>query len=286
MKIAWIGTGIMGHAMVSNLAKSNHEIAVYNRSAHKTANLPSTIKICDSIARVVKEADVIFTMVGYPQDVLEIYSHPHGIFDHAKVNALCIDMTTSSPTLAKKLASLAHQYHVRILDAPVSGGDIGAKKGTLSIMVGGTESDFQEVKPLLTHLGTQITYVGEAGNGQHCKMVNQIVVAGNVAAICEGLYYAIQSGINPNTALQAISSGAASSWQVSNNGPKIIVQDYSPGFYIHHFVKDLQLVLEESIQFDIQLPIVEKVLELYQQLVQQGMSNCGTQALIAAYKKD
>ncbi|PKM70046.1 MAG: oxidoreductase [Firmicutes bacterium HGW-Firmicutes-19] len=284
-KIAWIGTGVMGNAMVSHLIDAGYPVSIYTRSIEKAENLKERAEVFDSIAKAVKDADVVISMVGYPKDVESVYTGADGVFSNAKKGTLCIDMTTSSPTLAEKLYVLAQSSGLRILDAPVSGGDIGAKNATLSIMVGGDQSDFNEAGELFALMGKSVTYLGKAGFGQHCKMANQIVVAGNIAAISEGMYYAQNAGVDPEIILQAISGGAAGSWQVSNNGPKILSGNYAPGFYIHHFIKDLTLVEEEAGKAHISLPVVHQVLALYRQLLDEGYGQLGTQALIKAYKK-
>lgn len=285
-KIAWIGTGVMGNAMVSHLINAGYPVSIYTRSKEKAENLKDRANVYDSVGDAVKDADVVITMVGYPKDVKEVYTGVNGVFENAKKGTLCIDMTTSSPTLAEELYVIALEKGYRMLDAPVSGGDIGAKNATLSIMVGGDQKDFEQATELFAYMGKSITYIGKAGAGQHCKMANQIVVAGNIAAITESMHYASNAGIDPEIVLQAISGGAAGSWQVSNNGPKILKQNYDPGFYIHHFIKDLTLVKEEADKAHIDLPIALQVLKLYRQLLEEGYGQLGTQALIKAYKKN
>ena len=277
-KIAWIGTGVMGHAMVSHLIEAGHSVKVYNRSLQKTEGLHA--QVCLSVEEVVKDVDVVITMLGYPKDVEEVYAK---IFKHQNTKPLCIDMTTSAPELAKRIALSAKDFGIEVLDAPVSGGDIGAKNASLAIMVGGDENAFTKALPLFEKMGKTITYCGTSGNGQHCKMANQIVVAGNVAAVAESMSYAIKQGLDPKLVLQAISGGAAASWQLSNNGPKMIDRDDKPGFYIHHFVKDLLLVLNEAEQVGLELPVVSEVLSSYQALVDKGFASKGTQALIEHY---
>lgn len=285
-KIAWIGTGVMGNAMVSHLINAGYSCNVYNRSKEKMLNLKDKAKICDSIQETVSDADIIFTMVGYPKDVNEVYCADYGIFNHCKENALCIDMTTSAPSLAIELANKAREKGVRLLDAPVSGGDVGARNATLSIMVGGHLSDYDEASEYFQLMGKLITYIGEHGSGQHCKMANQIVVAGNIAAVTEAISYIQAKDLDENRILQAISGGAAGSWQLSNNGPKILKQDYNPGFYIHHFIKDLKLVCEEAENEHLDLSVVKDVLSKYEKIANEGYASLGTQALIKAYSKD
>lgn len=285
-KIAWIGTGVMGNAMVTHLINAGYTCSLYNRTKEKMMNLQDKAILCDTIADAVKDADVVFTMVGYPKDVREVYCADHGIFNHCKKGILCVDMTTSAPSLAVELSLIAKEKGVRLLDAPVSGGDIGAKNATLSIMVGGLKSDFDEALEYFQYMGKQITYIGESGSGQHCKMANQIVVAGNIAAVTEAISYIQSKGLDESLILQAISGGAAGSWQLSNNGPKILKEDYNPGFYIHHFIKDLKLVCEEAENAQLNLSVVKDVLSKYEYLALNGYSSLGTQALIKAYTKD
>lgn len=285
-KIAWIGTGVMGNAMVTHLINAGYTCSLYNRTKEKMMNLQDKAILCDTIADAVKDVDVVFTMVGYPKDVREVYCAEHGIFNHCKKDILCVDMTTSAPSLALELSLIAKDKGVRLLDAPVSGGDIGAKNATLSIMVGGLKSDFDEALEYFQFMGKQITYIGVSGSGQHCKMANQIVVAGNIAAVTEAISYIQSKGLDENLILQAISGGAAGSWQLTNNGPKILKEDYKPGFYIHHFIKDLKLVCEEAENAQIELSVVKDVLSKYEYLAQNGYESLGTQALIKAYTKD
>lgn len=285
-KIAWIGTGVMGNAMVTHLINAGYTCSLYNRSKEKMMNLKDKAILCDTIADAVKDADIVFTMVGYPKDVRDVYCADYGIFNHCKKDILCVDMTTSAPSLAIELSAIAKVKGVRLLDAPVSGGDIGAKNATLSIMVGGSESDYNEALEFFNLMGKQITYIGESGSGQHCKMANQIVVAGNIAAVSEAITYIQSKGLDDNLILQAISGGAAGSWQLSNNGPKILKKDYNPGFYIHHFIKDLKLVCEEAENAQLDLSVVKDVLSKYEYIAENGYASLGTQALIKAYTKD
>ena len=285
-KIAWIGTGVMGNAMVTHLIDAGYTCSLYNRTKEKMMNLRDKAILCDTIADAVKDADIVFTMVGYPKDVRDVYCADNGIFNHCKKDILCVDMTTSAPSLAIELSAIAKVKGVRLLDAPVSGGDIGAKNATLSIMVGGSESDYNEALEFFNLMGKQITYIGESGSGQHCKMANQIVVAGNIAAVSEAITYIQSKGLDDNLILQAISGGAAGSWQLSNNGPKILKEDYNPGFYIHHFIKDLKLVCEEAENSQLDLSVVKDVLSKYEYLAENGYASLGTQALIKAYTKD
>jgi len=282
-KIAWIGTGVMGNAMVGHLIDAGYECSLYNRSMDKMMNFVGRARITETIKDVVKDADIIFTMVGYPKDVQEVYCAENGIFNHCKEGVLCVDMTTSAPSLAEELYEIAKSKNIRMIDAPVSGGDIGAKNATLSVMVGGDKSDFEEASEYFKYMGKQISYIGLSGSGQHCKMANQILVAGNIAAVTEALLYMKSKNLDQSLILQAISGGAAGSWQLTNNGPKIIKSDFQPGFYIHHFVKDLKLVCEEAEKNNLDLTIVKEVTKKYERLLENGDGYLGTQALIKEY---
>ena len=279
MKIAWIGTGVMGYSMAQHLIDAGHQLSVYNRSFEKTQGLNA--HRATSIEEVVKNQDVIFTMVGYPKDVEEVYEE---IFRHASSSSICVDMTTSDPKLAKKLYEKGLSLGIEVLDAPVSGGDIGAKNASLAIMVGGKKSVFDQVYPLFEKMGKSIQYLGDAGNGQYCKMANQIVIAGNLAAASEAIRYAQEVGLDPSKMLAAIAGGSAGSWQINNNGPKMISKDYAPGFYIHHFIKDLRLVLGSS--NDIDLAQVKSALDHLEAWVLEDETRryLGTQAFIETMK--
>lgn len=279
-RIAWIGTGVMGYPMLNHLAAAGYPCRVYNRSVEKTKGINA--QVCLSIQELVMDADIIFTMVGYPKDVETTYAE---IFKYAKRGTLCIDMTTSDPKLAKRLSQEAQSHGLRLLDAPVSGGDIGAKNASLTIMVGGDKTDFEEAKPLLNFLGKSVTLLGPAGSGQQCKMANQIVVAGNLAAVAEAIRYAEHVGLDPQHMIETIQGGAASSWQLINNGPKMIREDYAPGFYIHHFIKDLELVVQNASKEEV--TIASYVLDHLKKQVEEDPKDAylGTQAYIKGFKK-
>lgn len=223
-------------------------------------------------------------MVGYPHDVEEVYFGENGLFQTAKVGSIVVDMTTSEPTLAKRIYSHAKTLGVNALDAPVSGGDIGAQNGTLSIMIGGDLNIFNQVSPVLQLFGENIVYQGEAGAGQHAKMCNQIVIASGMIGICESIGYGLKAGLDLPTVLKSISSGAAGSWALSNLAPRMVAEDYAPGFYIKHIVKDLKIALEESEKMGISLPGLALAHDMYHKLIEEGYGEEGTQALIKAYK--
>ncbi|MBE0700282.1 MAG: NAD(P)-dependent oxidoreductase [Acholeplasmataceae bacterium] len=278
MKIAWIGTGVMGKPMAGHLQKAGYEVVAYNRTFSKAKSLEPEIKVYDNLEACIKDADIIFSIVGYPSDVADIYQI---IIQKAKKNAILVDMTTSSPTLAKRLYQKAKENQLYMLDAPVTGGDIGAKNQTLSIMVGGDEDIFQKVMPLFYIMGHKVTYMGSSGSGQHAKLANQTVIAGNIVGIAESLVYAESKGLDLNKMLDVISGGSASSWQAIHNGAKMIQKDYQPGFFVKHFLKDLKLIIEEK--GDLSLPVLETVTQAYDVLMKMGYENLGTQAIIEYY---
>ncbi len=288
MNIAWIGTGIMGSSMAKHLAQKGHCVTAYNRSIEKAEILKDFgITPANSIAECVKDAEVVFSIVGYPQDVEEIYLGSGGIFEHAPNNALLIDMTTSSPLLAKKMHETAirgeHGKTFRMLDAPVSGGDNGARNATLSIMVGGEKEYYDQALPLFEIMGKNINYLGSAGSGQHCKACNQIAVAGNVVACAEAVTYAKTNGLDPNGVLAAISKGAAGSWQMDNNAPRMVEGDYGPYFMNEHFLKDLKIAQSAMREMGKNLPALDVITGMYEKLVNEGHAKEGTQSVIRNY---
>lgn len=286
-KIAWIGTGVMGSQQAGHLAKAGYPVSAYTHKYEKLLALQQEFGItpCKTIAQAVQDADVIFVMVGYPRDVEEVFLQPGGILDHAKAGALAIDMTTSAPSLAQKLYEEGKKKGIRVMDAPVSGGDSGARNATLSIMVGGDAGDFAEAMPLFECMGKNIVHMGPAGSGQHTKAANQIAVAGATAAYTEALVYAKNAGLEPERMLTAIGAGAAGSWQLANMAPRVLKEDFAPGFFIKHFIKDMKIVQEESKGQGVDLAMLGTVLAMYEKLSDQGLDNEGTQALIQYYNK-
>lgn len=278
--IGFIGTGVMGKSMATHLLKNNYQVIVYNRTKDKAAELLSNgAKWADSPKEVANHADVIFTIVGYPTDVEEIYFGENGIIANAKEDAFLIDMTTSIPSLAVRIAEEAGKKGIYAFDAPVSGGDIGAKEARLAIMVGGDEAKFQEIKPLLEILGTNIVYQGKAGSGQHTKMCNQIAIASNMLGVCEAIVYAEKAGLNPENVLKSISTGAAGSWSLSNLAPRMLNGNFEPGFFIKHFLKDMKIALDEAEKMNMEVPGLSLAHSLYTLLSERGEENSGTQAL-------
>ncbi len=285
MDISFIGVGVMGRGMVRNLMKAGHRVHIYSRTKERAQPVIDEGALWySSVAECAKKSSVIITIVGYPKDVEEVYFGAGGILENAPDHAIVADMTTSSPGLAEKIYEAAKAKGLRALDAPVSGGDSGAKNGTLAIMVGGDKAAFDECLPVFEAMGKSIRYMGKAGSGQHTKMANQIVIAGTISGVCEAIAYANKAGVDAQGMLDAISSGAAASWQLSNNGQKIINGDFAPGFYIKHFIKDMGLAKDEADSRALPLPVLEKTLDTYRALAQKGLGDEGTQALIKAYE--
>ncbi len=286
-KIGFIGLGVMGNPMAEHLLDKYHELSIHTRTKKKAENLIAKGAVWyDSVAELAQHCDVIITIVGMHTDVQDIYLGKSGLINSCNPNTILIDMTTSSPTLAKDIYQKGLNKNIYVLDAPVSGGDIGAKNATLSIMVGGDKQIFLDCKEIFETLGTNIVYQGPAGSGQHTKMVNQIVIAGNMIGMVEAIVYAKQANLDVNTVLESISKGAAGSWQLTNNGPKILNKDYTPGFYIKHFMKDIHLAQDEARNVALDLPGLDLVESLYASLMENGYGNLGTQALIKYYEDE
>lgn len=281
-RVAFIGIGVMGRSMAGHLLTAGHPLTVYTRTPAKAADLLARgATWAASPAEAAAGADVVITMVGYPSDVAEVYRR--GILGAAKPGALLIDMTTSSPKLARELAVEAEAKGLALLDAPVSGGDIGAREARLSIMVGGTAADFHRALPLFEKMGKTIVHQGPAGAGQFCKLCNQIAIAGGMLATIESLAFAAGVGLNPATVLDSISGGAAGSWSLLNLAPRVLRADYSPGFFVKHFIKDMRIALESATEAGLRLPGLELAERLYTRLAAEGGENDGTQALFKLY---
>lgn len=284
--IGFIGIGVMGKSMVRNLMNNGYEVSIYSRTKEKAIDVINEGALwCEDVKSCVKNKDVIITIVGYPRDVEEVYFGDNGVISSAKEGAYIIDMTTTSPKLATKIYEEAKEKNIFALDAPVSGGDIGAKNATLSIMVGGDSIAFEECKPIFQCLGTNIIYEGKAGNGQHTKMANQIALAGAIAGVCEAMTYAKKVGLDVETMLNSISKGAAGSWQMSNMAPRILKGDFEPGFFIKHYIKDMNIAADEAKDVSLDLNILNDVLEMYKGLEKNGLGDLGTQALIKFYEE-
>lgn len=286
-KIGFIGVGIMGKSMVRNLMKAGFELHIFARTKAKVEDVVAEGAIFhESIRECVSDVEAVITMVGFPQDVEEVYFDEQNILDSAKPGAYLIDMTTTSPMLAEKIAKVGAERGYHVLDAPVTGGDTGAKNGTLSILVGGERETYEACMPLFEAMGTNINYQGKAGCGQHAKLANQIIIAGTLSGVCEALTYAKAKGLDLQTVLDSVSTGAAASTQLSTFGPKILAGDFEPGFFLKHFVKDMKLALMEANRGDLSLEVLSQALANYEELEAEGYGNLGTQALMKHYEEE
>jgi 3-hydroxyisobutyrate dehydrogenase len=284
MKIAFVGTGVMGQGMVANLLKAGHEVTVYTRTQAKADGLLVLgAKWASSPAESARGADIAISMVGYPNDVEEVWRGPQGFMSSAKPGCVLIDMTTSSPALARSLAAEAAAKGFGPLDAPVSGGDRGAREGTLTIMAGGAQQDFDFAQPVFAAMGKTIVLQGAPGTGQLCKLANQIGIASGMIAMAEALAFARATGLNLETTLRSISGGGASSWALLNLAPRVLKGDFAPGFYVKHFVKDIGLALDVCREQKVSLPGLELAAKLYAEVVAGGEGDAGTQALAKLY---
>lgn len=285
--VGFIGIGVMGRSMAGHLLAAGYPLVVYNRTKAKAETLLAQgARWGDSPAAVAAACDVVITMVGYPRDVEETYLGPEGLVARGKAGALFVDMTTSSPALAQRIAAAAKAAGKAALDAPVSGGDVGAQEAKLAIMVGGEAADFERARPLLEKLGANIVHQGAAGAGQHTKMCNQIAIASNMVGVCEALAYAKTAGLEADKVLASIATGAAGSWSLSNLGPRMLAGNFAPGFYVKHFVKDMTIALEEAAAMGLETPGLSLARQLYARLEALGEADSGTQALYKLYVKE
>ncbi len=282
-RIGWIGTGVMGSSMCGHLVAAGYKASVYNRSAEKTkALVEKGAKLLDSPRAVAQASDVVFMIVGYPKDVREVVLGENGVLAGARAGAVLVDMTTSEPALAVEIDQAAKAKSVHSVDAPVSGGDVGAREARLSIMVGGEKPVFDALTPLFDKMGKTIIYQGPAGSGQHTKMVNQILIATNMIGVCEALLYAYKAGLDLNVVLQSVSTGAAGSWSLSNLAPRAIAGNFEPGFFVEHFLKDMGIALAEARRMKLCLPGLALAEQLYRAVEAQGYARKGTHALLLA----
>ncbi len=284
-KIGFIGVGIMGKSMVRNLMKAGYEVSIYTRTKSKVEDVIGEGALwCDSVAECARGREAVLSIVGYPKDVEEVYFGEGGIIANAEPGSYVIDMTTTSPKLAVRIYEEASKAGIHAMDAPVTGGDSGAKAGTLTILVGGDRDDFDACMPVFQAMGKNINYMGKAGNGQHTKMCNQIAIAGTLAGACEAFVYAKNVGLDLDACFNAISTGAAGSAQMSNVASKALKDDFNPGFFLKHFIKDMSIAGEEAEAADVKLDILQQVLSMCRKLEEEGMGDLGTQALIRYYK--
>jgi 3-hydroxyisobutyrate dehydrogenase len=285
-RIGWIGTGVMGASMCMHLVQAGYKAAVYNRTKKRAEKLiEAGAEWVESPEEAARKSDVVFTIVGFPKDVSDVYFGKDGVFEGLRKGSIVIDMTTTEPSIAEEIYSAAKKMGASAIDAPVSGGDVGARDGKLSIMAGGDKKTFDALMPLFDLMGQNIVYQGGAGAGQHTKMCNQIMVAGLMIGMCETLLYSYKAGLDPETMLMSVGRGAAACWMLDNLAPKILKRDFNPGFYVDHFIKDMGIALGEAERMNLVLPGLSLVRQLYSAAKAQGHGRLGTQALILALEK-
>jgi len=285
-RIGWIGTGVMGKSMCSHILNAGYKVSVYTRTKNKADELiKQGAEWCDTPKEVAEKCDIIFTIVGFPQDVEEVFFGDNGIFKGIHKGAIVVDMTTSEPDLAQKIYDAAKEVNIAALDAPVSGGDVGAKNAALAIMVGGDKAAYDKILPLFKLMGDEekIAYQGEVGAGQHTKMCNQILIAGTMIGVVESLLYAYKAGLDLNDVINVIGKGAAGCWSINNYGPRITKGDFDPGFFIKHYVKDMGIALKESRQMNLSLPGLALVHQFYVAAISLGWEDLGTQGLYKVF---
>ena len=284
--IAFIGTGVMGRSMAGHLLAAGHPVHVYNRTPAKAQPLLAAGALWhDTPGAAAAAAEFVITMVGYPSDVEQTYFGPAGVLVHARPGTVLIDMTTSSPRLAERIAAAAASRGLAALDAPVSGGDVGAREARLAIMVGGPEEAFAQARPILGLMGKTIARLGGPGAGQHCKMANQISIASIMMSWCEALSYARKAGLDPAQVIEVVGSGAAASWSLVNLAPRALRGDFAPGFFVKHFQKDMRIALESAAEMQLDLPGLQQAKKLYDDVSQRGWEDCGTQVLWRYYQE-
>jgi 3-hydroxyisobutyrate dehydrogenase len=285
-RVGFIGTGVMGQSMCRHIMNAGYGMTVSTRTKSKAQPLlDAGAAWADTPKAVAEKSDVVFAIVGFPSDVREVFLGEEGALAGAKAGSMLVDMTTSQPALAGEIYEAAKAKGVGALDAPVSGGDVGAKNAALSIMVGGDKEVLEAAMPLLSCMGKTIVHQGSAGAGQHTKMVNQILITGALNGVCEALLYARKAGLNPKVVLESVGGGAAASWQLNNLGPKIIDRNFEPGFYAEHFVKDMSIALEEARRMKIAMPGLALVAQLFNGVLAQGYGRKGTHALMLALEE-
>ena len=282
MKIGFIGTGVMGRGIINNLLKANYDVVVYNRTkAHAQSVLDNGATWADGPKAIAEAADLVITMVGYPKDVEEQYYGDNGLFAGAHAGQIFVDMTTSTPTLAERLATDGEKYGVKVLDAPVSGGDVGAKNGTLTIMAGGDQAAYDSLQPIFDVISKAANRFGVAGRGQHTKMANQIMIAATMLGMSEMMVYAKAADLDVAKVMETLAAGGAQNWSLDNYGPRVLAGDFEPGFYAKHLLKDLRIALDEAAKMDLSLPATDLAEALYTKLVEQkNLGDEGTQALV------
>ena len=281
--IGWIGTGVMGSSMCGHLLTAGYRVTVHSRTRSKAqSSLDRGAQWAESPHEVAAASDVLFTMVGFPQDVRAVYFNETGVLAGARAGMVLIDMTTTQPSLSRDIAAAASANNLSAIDAPVSGGDVGAKNAALSIMAGGETTSVEAVMPLFELLGKKIVHQGGPGTGQQAKLCNQIVIAGTMVGVCESLLYGYKAGLDLNRMLESIRGGAAACWTLDNLAPKILQRNFDPGFFVEHFIKDMEIALEEATRMGLALPGLTLVYQLYQTVQTLRHGRSGTHALILA----
>lgn len=284
--IGWIGTGVMGKSMALNLMKEGYRLFIYSRTKEKTRELVNRGAVwCESPAAVSRNTRIIFTIVGFPGDVEKVMFGSGGLINNSAPGTIIVDMTTSEPSLAKKIYEAGQERSIDTLDAPVSGGDVGAKEGKLAIMVGGEKSVYDKILPLFKILGENIALMGGAGSGQHTKMSNQILIASTMIGTVESLFYAHKAGLDRSSVIDIIGKGAAASWSINNLGRRMVQEDFDPGFFIKHFVKDMGIALDEARKMNLSLPGLALAHQFYISAMAVGLEDMGTQALYRVFEK-
>ena len=284
--IGWIGTGVMGAPMCRHLLNAGYSIRVHNRTHSKADSLVESGAVwCDTPRQAALNSELIFTIVGYPEDVEQVILGNQGVLEGAEKGSIIVDMTTSTPELAEKIYQSAREKEIDSIDAPVSGGDVGARNGRLAIMAGGDEKAYKRVKPIFDILGENIRHMGGAGKGQHTKMCNQILIAGTMIGVVESLLYAWKTGMDRSEVIEIIGKGAASSWSINNLGTRIADGNYDPGFFIKHFVKDMRIALDEARRMNLSLPGLALAEQFYTSAMALGYENLGTQGLYKVFEQ-
>ncbi|NLW61415.1 MAG: NAD(P)-dependent oxidoreductase [Synergistaceae bacterium] len=282
--VGFIGTGVMGSSMAGHLLAGENEVHVYNRTKSKAEKLIQAGAVWEnSPSELASKCSIIFTIVGYPKDVEDVYLGKNGLIASAAKGSLLVDMTTSSPKLAERIWEEARSKGISVLDAPVTGGDKGAREAKLTILVGGEKEDFERALPYFRLMGTNIRHMGKAGCGQYTKLANQITIAGTMTGMCEGLAFAKGCGLDQKEVLEAISGGAAGSWSLTNYGPRILNGDFDPGFFVKHYIKDMKLAEESADEIGLDMPALSLTRELYEEISEGGLDEAGTQSLYCLY---
>jgi 3-hydroxyisobutyrate dehydrogenase len=285
-RIGWIGTGVMGLSMCGHVMSKGYPTTIYSRTKSRAqALLDKGATWAETPAAVTERSDIVFTIVGLPSDVREVYQHKAGILEAARPGAIFVDMTTTEPSLAREIYTSAKAKGATAIDAPVSGGDVGARNATLSIMVGGDKEAVEQVMPLFQAMGKNIVHQGGAGNGQHTKMCNQIVLAGTIIGVCESLLYGYKAGLDLETMLSSVSKGAAQCWILDNLAPKMVKRNFDPGFFVEHFEKDLGIALDECKQMGVSMPGLALVRQFYVALKSHGHGRLGYHSLLLALEQ-